>query len=96
MPRALLDYLAQTWTADRHRQAQRDAPARAASHARHPRPSRRAHRVRGLPAWWRAFAPCQAAAALDIGDTTTTTTPRRQHGPADLAGPAARSGSGQL
>ena len=50
MPSALLYYLAQTGTADRHRQAQRDAPARAARQARHPRPSRRAHRVRGLPA----------------------------------------------
>jgi hypothetical protein len=48
MRSALLYYLAQTWTADR--QAQRDAPARAARHARHPRPSRRAHHVRGLPA----------------------------------------------
>jgi hypothetical protein len=31
MCRALLYYLAQTWTADLHRQAQRDKPARAAS-----------------------------------------------------------------
>jgi hypothetical protein len=50
MPRALLDYLAQAWIADRHRQTQRDAPTRAASDARHPRPSRRVRRVRGLPA----------------------------------------------
>jgi hypothetical protein len=47
---ALLYYLAQTWTADRYRQAERHAPARAASQARHPRPSLRAHRARGLPA----------------------------------------------
>ena len=47
MPRALLCYLAQTWTADRYRQAQRDAPARAASRARAPRPCLRA---RELPA----------------------------------------------
>ena len=47
MPRALLYYLAQTWTADRYRQAQRDTPARAASRARPPRPSPRA---RALPA----------------------------------------------
>jgi hypothetical protein len=50
MPRALLYYLAQDWTADRRRQARRDAPARAASRARHSRPSSRAHRARGLPA----------------------------------------------
>ena len=40
MPRALLYYLAQTCTADLHRQTQRDAPARAASQACHSRPSR--------------------------------------------------------
>jgi hypothetical protein len=45
-----LYYLAQTRTADRHRQAQRDAPARAASRARRARPSPRDHRARGLPA----------------------------------------------
>jgi len=39
MCRALLYYLAQTWTADPHRQAQRDQPARAARQARHSRPS---------------------------------------------------------
>jgi hypothetical protein len=50
MPRALLYYLAQAWTADRYRQAHRDAPARAGSRARHSRPSPRAHRARGLPA----------------------------------------------
>jgi len=55
MPRALLYYLAQAWTADQHRHAQRDAPARAASHARHPRPSTHASRARGLPA---AMARC--------------------------------------
>jgi len=53
MPRAVLYYLAQTWTADRHRQAQGAAPARAARRARRPRRSpraHRAHRARGLPA----------------------------------------------
>ena len=50
MGSALLYYLAQTWTADRYWQAQPDAPARAASRARHSRPSPRAHRARGLPA----------------------------------------------
>jgi len=44
MGSALLYYLAQTWTADRYWQA------RAASRARHSRPSPRAHRARGLPA----------------------------------------------
>ena len=41
MGSALLYYLAQTWTADRYWQAQHDAPARAASRARHSRPSPR-------------------------------------------------------
>ena len=50
MPRALLYYLAQAWAADRYRQAHRDAPARAASRARHSRPSPRAPRADGLPA----------------------------------------------
>jgi len=50
MPRALLYYLAQAWTADRHWQAQRGAPARPASRARHSRPSPRTPRARGLPA----------------------------------------------
>jgi len=49
MPRALLYYLAQAQTADRQWQARRDAPARAASRVRHPRPAPRAPR-RGLPA----------------------------------------------
>ena len=43
-------YLTQAWTADRYPQAQRDAPAGAASRVRHSRPSPRAHRIRGLPA----------------------------------------------
>jgi hypothetical protein len=47
MRTATLYYLAQAWTADRYRQAQHDAPARAASPARHSRP---APRTRGLPA----------------------------------------------
>ena len=46
---ALLYYLAQTWTADRYGQAQHDAPARAASRARHSRPPPRPS-PRGLPA----------------------------------------------
>jgi hypothetical protein len=50
MPRALLYYLALVRTADRHWRAQRDAPARAARQARHPRRSPRAHSARGLPA----------------------------------------------
>jgi hypothetical protein len=50
MRSALLYYLAQTWTTDRYEQAQRDAPARAASRARPARPSPRAPRVRALPA----------------------------------------------
>jgi len=50
MPRALMYYLAQTWTADRYRQAQRDAPARAVSRARPAPPSPRAPRAREFPA----------------------------------------------
>lgn len=50
MRAALLYYMAQTWTADRYGQAQRDAPARAASRARHSRRSPRAPRARELPA----------------------------------------------
>jgi len=49
MCRALLYYLAQTWTADPHRQAQRDQPARAARQARHSRPSPSAPRWPGRP-----------------------------------------------
>jgi len=44
MCRALLYYLAQTWTAGLHRQAQRDKPARAASQPRAFRPSASASR----------------------------------------------------
>ena len=50
MPRALLYYLAQTWTADPHRQSQRGAAARAASQSRHTRPPGRRYRLRRLPA----------------------------------------------
>jgi len=50
MRAALLNYVTQAWIADRYRQAQRDAPGRAASQARHSRPSPRAHRTRALPA----------------------------------------------
>ena len=47
MCRAFLYYLAQAWTEDLHRQTQRDKPARAASQARHSRPSPRAPGRRG-------------------------------------------------
>jgi len=43
-------YLVQARTAELRRQAQRDAPARAASQARHTRTARRGRRARGLPA----------------------------------------------
>ena len=43
-------YLTQARTADRYPQAQRDAPAPAASRASHSRPSPRAPRASGLPA----------------------------------------------
>jgi hypothetical protein len=47
---AFLCYLTRACTADRYRQAQRDAPARAASGIRHSWRSPRAYRVRELPA----------------------------------------------
>jgi hypothetical protein len=50
MRAAFHNYLTHAWIADRYRQAQPDAPTRAASRARHSRPSPRAHRARGLPA----------------------------------------------
>ena len=50
MPRALLYYLAQAWTADRYRQAHPYGPAGAPSRARRSRPSPRPPRARGLPA----------------------------------------------
>jgi hypothetical protein len=43
-------YLTQARTADRYPQAQRDAPARAASRASYSRPSPRAPRASGFPA----------------------------------------------
>ena len=46
MPRALLYYLAQDWTADRYRQAQLDVPGRGGRS----RPSPRTHRARALSA----------------------------------------------
>ena len=49
MPRALLYYLAQTWTADLHRHSQRGAATRAASQGRDTRPPGRKYRVRRLP-----------------------------------------------
>jgi hypothetical protein len=50
MPRTLLYYLAQTWTADLHRKSQRGAAARAASLGRDTRPPGRRYRVGRLPA----------------------------------------------
>jgi hypothetical protein len=46
----ILYYVVQAQAAEQHRQAQRDASARAASQARHPRTPRRVHRARTLPA----------------------------------------------
>ena len=50
MHSVILYYVVQAQAAERHRQAQRDAPARAASRARHTRAPRRGRRARGLPA----------------------------------------------
>jgi hypothetical protein len=50
MPRALLYYLAQTWTADLYLTSPRGAPARAASQSRHTRSPRRRYRLCRLPA----------------------------------------------
>ena len=50
MHSVILYYVVQAQAAERHRQAQRDAPARAASRARRTQPPRRRHRARGLPA----------------------------------------------
>jgi hypothetical protein len=50
MPPAILYPLAQTHIADLHRQARRDAPARAASRARRTRTPAPGHRDRGLAA----------------------------------------------
>ena len=47
---AIAYYLAQAWTVEPRRQAQRDAPARAATPAPHTRTPRRRHRVRRVPA----------------------------------------------
>ena len=55
MPRALLYYLAQARITDVDG-GPRDTPTRAASQAHRSRSSRRAHRVRGLPAVVRARA----------------------------------------
>jgi hypothetical protein len=48
MRAAIVYYLVQARAAELRRQAQREAPAWAASRARHPRTSRRGHRARGL------------------------------------------------
>ena len=50
MHSVILYYVVQAQAAERHRQAQRDALARAASRARHTRTARRERRTRGLPA----------------------------------------------
>ena len=50
MHAVILCYVVQAQAAERHRQAQRDALARAASRARHTRTPRRGRRARGLPA----------------------------------------------
>lgn len=50
MPPAILYRLAQTRIADLHRQARRDAPARAAGRARRTRTFMPGHRDRGLAA----------------------------------------------
>jgi len=50
MHSVILYYVVQAQAAERHRQAQRDAPARAASRARHTRTPRRGRRARRLPA----------------------------------------------
>jgi hypothetical protein len=47
---ALLYYLAQTWAADRYRQAQHDKPVRAGRQAHRTRTPQRTHRVGGLTA----------------------------------------------
>jgi len=50
MHSVILYYVVQAQAAELQRQAQREAPARAASRARHTRTPRRGHRARGLPA----------------------------------------------
>jgi len=50
MRAAFVYYLVQTQAAEPRRHAQRDAQARAAGRARHPRAPRRGHRARRLPA----------------------------------------------
>jgi hypothetical protein len=50
MPLAILYRLAQTQIADLHRQARRDAPARAATRPRRTRIPTPGHHDRGLPA----------------------------------------------
>ena len=50
MPRALLYYLAQTWSANLHRTSQPGAPARAASQSRHTRPPGRTYRLPAVAA----------------------------------------------
>jgi hypothetical protein len=64
MRAAFLCYLAHAWTADRYRQAQPDAPARAANQARHslrrPRPMPRTHPISGpRPRIAAAYSPAQ-------------------------------------
>jgi len=73
MFKALVYYLAQTWTGDRYWQAQRDTPARAASRARHsplssPRPT-----VDSAPGS-RPFRGTQRAAVRETAIEETTRT----------------------
>ena len=50
MHSVILYYVVQAQAAELHRQAQHDAPARAATRARRARTARRGRRARGLPA----------------------------------------------
>ena len=50
MRSVILYYVVQAQAAERHRKAQREAPARAARRARRTRPPRRGRRARGLRA----------------------------------------------
>ena len=87
MRAAFLYFLVHASTADRFRQAPREAPARAASRARHTRTPRRRHRVRGLPAVVaRRMLTVPGAAANERPDHRATTPPALAV--ADRPGPA--------
>jgi len=90
MRAALLYFLVHAWTADRYRQAQREAPARAASRAR--RTPRRRHRVRGLPTVVTPHAYRAGAAHDRTGHPATT--PRALAVTGRLGLPPATEGSG--